>query len=136
MKVFIDANLLIYLNTITNTTVRRLYEIFYFDLLRKYKAYTDVLVLDELIYISRKKYGIPYQVSLSFIESAIRPYVNILNLREDEYEEAAETLSKYNIKPSDALHLGVMKKNNITYIASEDTEYDKINWIKRLWLTE
>ena len=113
MKVFIDANLLIYLNTITNTTVRRLYEIFYFDLLRKYKAYTDVLVSNELVYVSRKKYKIPYRTSLSFIKSSILPYVNILKLGEDEYIEVAKILSDYNIKPSDALHLGAMKETTL-----------------------
>ena len=135
MKVFIDANLFIYLNTVMDPYIRELYENFYIDLLSKYKAYTDVLVLDELIYVSRKKYKIPYRISLSFIESSILPYVNILKLGEDEYIEAAKILSDYNVKPSDALHLGAIKRNNIMFIASEDSEYDKIDWVKRIWLT-
>jgi len=135
MKIFIDANLFIYLNTITDNTIRLIYENFYFNILKKYKAYTDVLVLDELIYVSRKKYKIPYRISLSFIESSILPYVNILKLGEDEYIEAAKILSDYNVKPSDALHLGAIKRNNIMFIASEDSEYDKIDWVKRIWLT-
>ncbi len=54
MKVFIDANLFIYLNTVVDPYIRELYENFYIDLLSKYKAYTDVLVLDELImYLKR-----------------------------------------------------------------------------------
>lgn len=63
MKIFIDTSLLIYLNTLTDSRDRILYENFYIDILTKYKPYTDVLVLDELIYISEKKYGIPYKIS-------------------------------------------------------------------------
>ena len=52
MKVFIDAPLLIYLNTLTNLRYRILYENFYIEILTKYKPYTDVLVLDlSLIHI-------------------------------------------------------------------------------------
>ena len=55
MKAFVDANLLIYLNTVRSVAVRVLYENFYVDILEKYKAYTDVLVLDELLYVSWEK---------------------------------------------------------------------------------
>ena len=134
MKIFIDAHLLIYLNTLTDSRDRILYENFYIDILTKYKPYTDVLVLDELIYISKKKYGIPYKISIEFIQSNILPYTSILSLSEDEYTYAAKILMEYGIKPSDALHLGAMINNGITLIASEDKEYDKIPTIKRLWI--
>jgi len=32
-----------------------------------------VLVLDEVIYISKRKYGIPYIITADFIESSILP---------------------------------------------------------------
>jgi len=134
MKIFIDASLLIYLNTLTDSRDRILYENFYIEILTKYKPYTDVLVLDELIYISKKKYGIPYKISVEFIQSNILPYTSILSLSEDEYNYAAKILMEYGIKPSDALHLGAMINNGITLIASEDKEYDKIPTIKRLWI--
>ena len=50
MKIFIDATLLIYLNTITSST-RSIYERFYLDLISKHEPYTDVLVLDETIFL-------------------------------------------------------------------------------------
>jgi len=42
VKVFIDAPLLIYLNTVTDPKTRILYENFYIDILTKYKLYTDI----------------------------------------------------------------------------------------------
>jgi len=134
LKVFIDAPLFIYLNTLTDSRERILYENFYIDILTKYKPYTDVLVLDELIYISRRKYGVPYSVSIEFIESSILPYVHIIGLGEEEYKRAAKFMVEYNMKPSDALHLGAMLSNGIALIVSEDREYDKVEAVKRLWI--
>ncbi len=135
MKAFIDSPLLIYLNTLSNSRDRMLYENFYIDILTKYKPYTDVLVLDELIYISKKKYGIPYRISIEFIRSNILPYVYILSLGEEEYSSAEKILVEHGLKPSDALHLGAMINNNITLIVSEDREFDKIPAVKRLWIS-
>jgi len=134
LKVFIDAPLLIYLNTLTNLRYRILYENFYIEILTKYKPYTDVLVLDELIYISKRKYNIPYDVSIKFIETNILPYTIVLNLGEEEYKYATEVIAKHNLKPSDALHIGAMMNNNITLIVSEDRGFDRISAVKRLWI--
>jgi len=136
VKIFIDAPLVIYLNTLTNSRYRTIYENFYIEILTKYKPYTDVLVLDELIYTSRKKYNIPYEVSIKFIEANILPYTTILNLGEEEYNYAAELINKHNLKPSDALHIGAMKNNNIKLIASEDRGLDRIPELERIWIEQ
>lgn len=65
MKVFTDSPLLIYLNTVADPNTRAMYENFYIEILNRYKPYTDVLVLDELLYASKKKYGIPYKTTTS-----------------------------------------------------------------------
>ncbi len=134
MKAFVDSPLLIYLNTVTNPTTRIIYESFYLDILSKYKLYTDVLVLDEVIYVSKKKYGIPYNISIEFIESIVLPYVSIISLGEDEYRLASKLLVEYGLKPSDALHLAAMINNGINVIVSEDREFDKLENVKRLWI--
>jgi len=134
VRVFIDANLLIYLNTISDYRNRLAYEAFYLDLLVNNKAYIDVLVLDELLWVSWRKYNVPYFVTLDFINKVVKPYVTILPLSEGEFEEAANLIKEYSIKPSDAFHIAVMKTHNISTIASEDREFDKIGGIKRVWL--
>ncbi|RLE91752.1 MAG: PIN domain nuclease, partial [Thermoprotei archaeon] len=96
--------------------------------------YTDVLVLDELIYVSKRKYNIPYNISIEFTETNILPYVTVLNLGEEEYKYAAEIITKHDLKPSDALHVGAMINNDITLIVSEDGEFDRIPAVKRLWI--
>ena len=134
MKVFIDANLLVYLNTLTTEEIRRPYESFYLNLAVEHRMYTDALVLDEVIYISKKRYLVPYVTTLSFIESIVLPYITVLPLSEAEYNEAAKIIEKYNVKPSDALHIGAMRTNDINVAASEDEELDRIEKIKRIWI--
>ncbi|RLF24423.1 MAG: PIN domain nuclease [Thermoprotei archaeon] len=133
MKIFMDANLFIYLNTMTGEH-RRAYEDFYLDMLSKYKAYTDTLVLDELLYISWKRFKIPYRLTIDFIHGIILPYITILSLGRNELEVACDILLKYDIKPSDALHIAAMRNNGIRLIASEDKEFDKVHDVKRIWM--
>ncbi len=134
MKVFLDAPLLVYLNTVADDQRRLVYENFYLDMLSRHKLYTDVLVLDELIYVSKKKYGIPYDVTLDFIDSIVLPYVTIVCLGEEEYQEAARLMLGHRLKPSDALHIAAMKTNGIRLVVSEDRELDRVPEVKRIWL--
>jgi len=132
--VFIDANLFIYLNCMREEENRRPYEDLYYNILRAHIAFTDLLVLDEVIWISRKKYGVPYGVTLNFIRNAILPYVNILPIDSMIIDSFLEILVKYNLKPSDAIHVAVMLMHNIPMIVSEDDDFDSIVEIKRIWL--
>ncbi|HDI46852.1 MAG TPA: PIN domain-containing protein [Candidatus Methanomethylia archaeon] len=133
MKIFVDACLLIYLNTLADMHARSAYENFYLDLVSRYKVFVDGLVLDELIYISEKKYGVPSSVTLDFIDSVVLPYADILGLGEEEFKQACHFIEKYGLKPSDALHLGAMKINGIEMVASEDSDFDKVEEVKRIW---
>ena len=135
MRIFIDSPLLIYLNASRSPELRTKYENFYLSLLSEHRAYLDVLVLDELIYVSRRKYRVPHDVSIEFIESIVLPYAEVLPLATEEFREATEILKSSNVKPSDALHIAVMKLNGISKIVSEDRELDKIEGIERIWLT-
>ncbi len=134
MKAFLDTPLLVYLNTVADAERRRVYEDFYLELLTRYRLYTDVLVLDELLYVSRRKYGIPYSITAEFIEGVVLPYVTVVALGEDEYREAAGLVTRYNLKPSDALHLAAARLNGIDVVVSEDRELDRVPGFRRLWI--
>lgn len=133
MKIFIDAPLLIYLNTLESREVRSAFEDFYLKILTNYRAYIDVLVLDELIYISRRKYGVPYELSIEFVDSVVLPYVTLIEVGEEEYNYAVEAMRE-GFKPSDAIHIGAMRSNGIEMIVSEDEDFDGADGIKRIWM--
>jgi predicted nucleic acid-binding protein len=135
VKAFLDANLLIYLNTTTEQT-RGIYDDFYTELAANNRLYTDVLVLDELLYISRKRYNVPYDLTTSFIDEVVLPFTEVLPLGLSEYKTSQELLRDTHLKPSDALHVASMILNSVTLIASEDRELDGVSRIRRIWLPD
>jgi len=132
LRIFIDASLIIYLNIPLLEDEDKIIRSFYRSLLKE-QLYTDVLVFDEVIYISWKKYKIPPKETIELIDTAILPYVEILPLSLEEYIKAREHIIRYNLKPSDALHLAVMDSNGIQVIATEDKDFDRTH-VKRLWI--
>lgn len=88
IKVFVDSSLLVYLNVRMPGAEAKLVKDFWLDLLLNYLLYTSVLVLDEMIYVSRKKYGVSFADTLDFIDRAVLPYVDILPIGVSEYLKA------------------------------------------------
>ena len=129
--VFIDTNFFIYMNTPTKTLDRFIehYEVE----LSNNRTFTNMIVLDELIYVSKKKYSIPVEVTLEFIDSMILPFTSILPLEENDYHVLKDMIN-YCPKPSDALIASSIKRNSIMDILSEDNDFDKVPGINRRWL--
>jgi len=132
MRVFIDAPLLIYLNIPLEQDEEKKIENFYRKLLKE-ELFTDMLVIDEVIYVSKKKYKIPINETIDFFDQAVLPFIRILPITEYEYVNFKKYILKYNLKPSDAIHLSVIDNNKIQVIVTEDREFDKTH-IKRLWI--
>jgi len=130
MKIFIDANLLIYLNVGSTDEILDLW----ITILTHHNPYTNPLVLDETIWISKKKYSVDEDETIEFINQEILPYTKLLPIGEQEYLIAKEIILKHKLKPSDALHVATMKTNRIEVIASEDADFDEIPSIKRMWI--
>lgn len=121
------------------------------------KAVTSPVVLDEVSYII-----LMYKGSLllkthdrQVIRNSIKRDRNISNLcyavveefnefldslkglqifpvNQDDYKQASILGKNYCLLPSDALHVSVMKNNNIFNIATRDGDFKKIEWIK-IW---
>ncbi len=136
MKAFIDANFLIYLNTLRDRRLLFIFENFFEKLLAEYVLFTNILVLDEVIYISKSKYKVPYYVTIKFLNKLIPKYINIVPPTLKEYIKAVEIIKEYELKPSDAIHVATCIANNIKYIVSEDKEFDKVKDIERIWVTK
>ncbi|MGQ4892990.1 MAG: type II toxin-antitoxin system VapC family toxin [Candidatus Njordarchaeia archaeon] len=132
MKVFVDSSLIIYMNVPLSPEDDEKISKFFKKVL-KMEAFTDLLVLDETIYVSKKKYDVSYDDTLEFLDKAILPYVKIIPLTELEYVRSKTYMLKYRLKPSDAIHLAAMDKEGIPLIATEDKDFNKTH-VKRIWL--
>jgi len=131
-KLFLDANLAIYLNTVTGED-RPIIDRFFKALLTE-RLFTNLLVLDETLYISKRRYSVPYAMTMDFLRRAFLPYTEIIPIAEEDLQATEKHLTRYNVRPSDAIHLATMDKLGITSIVSEDEELDAIKGIKRVWL--
>ena len=96
------------------------------------EALTNTAVIQEVVdwleYNNRKR-----EVK-NFI-TAINSYLtmNKINTAWDDMLTALDDMEKHDIDFVDALTLQTMKKNNIKEIYSNDTDFDRIKWIKRNW---
>jgi len=133
MKLFLDTNLFVYLNSRIPEDIANELDEFYADLTQKHELYTDVLVLDELIHVSKRKYGIAYKDTLEFIDDIVLPAVRVLPLTFQDYLTAKGIILQYGLRPSDALHVAVIENNGLQAIVSEDEDFDVLP-LKRVWL--
>lgn len=51
-----------------------------------------------------------------------------------EYEVGKGIMLRYSIPPSDALHVAVMLNNSIKRILTEDSDFDRIQEVSRIWI--
>ncbi|ESQ24185.1 MAG: putative nucleic acid-binding protein, contains PIN domain [uncultured Acidilobus sp. JCHS] len=128
--IFVDANFLIYLNLGVKEV-----EDYYLRLLSEESLATDPLVLDEVIYVSKKKYGVRLEDTLDFLDNIVLPNSVVLPVTINEYRRAREVMLKYSVSPSDALHVAVMLNNSIRRILSEDRDFDRVKEVERVWLS-
>ncbi|MUM65959.1 PIN domain-containing protein [Acidianus infernus] len=127
--IFLDANFLIYLNLGVKEV-----ENFYIKILQEDRLALDPLVIDEVIYISKKKYNVNFNDTISFLDEIVLPNSLILPIRKEDYEKAKDIMLKYDLKPSDSFHVAVMLNNSISKIISEDKDFDRVKEIQRVWL--
>lgn len=119
------------MNTMTNDNMGKIKGLF--RKLLEEDLFTNMLVIDEVLYISRK-YGLPYDVTIDFFRRIVVPYTEIIPIGEGEMKPLEKCLLKYNLKPSDAIHLATMETAGVNHIVSEDEDFDRVKEIKRIWL--
>ena len=96
-------------------------------------AYTSVLTWDEVAYVVNRVMGRADSIN------AGKKFINYPNLRFipasiDIIVRAQEIIQNYNIKPRDAIHVASALSKNIHNIVSDDSDFDKIDLIKRVKL--
>ena len=109
-------------------------EEFFYRLVTEENLALDPLVIDEVLYVSKRKYGVKYEDTMEFLDRVVLPVSVVLPITREDYERAKEIIVGNDLKPSDALHVAVMLNNSIRRIVSEDRELDRVKGIERVWL--
>ena len=134
MKLFLDSSYLIYLRYSESDKI--------FDyvtsLLREAvergdQLLVNMLVIDEIVWILTKKYKVSLNEVLELTDK-LMPLLEVIPINYIDYDTMKKIMVNYRLKPSDALHVASMSKAGARHIISEDKGFDKIPWIKRIWL--
>jgi predicted nucleic acid-binding protein len=97
----------------------------------KERAITSSLSLDEVMWILIK--GKKRHLLRTAIEGIYSmPNLDIVEVSSTAPLLALSFIEKYDLKPRDALHIAVMKEKEIKTIISDDEDFDRIEWIKRI----
>ena len=134
MKLFLDSSYLIYLRYSESDKVFNYVTNFLRESVeRGDRLFVNMIVIDEVLWILTKKYKIPLSEVLELVDRLI-PLLEVIPLDYTDYDVMRKAVMNYGLKPSDALHIASMNKAGIKHIISEDEEFDKIPWIRRIWL--
>ena len=97
----------------------------------KQDAMTSALTLDEIMWVlirNKKKHA---------IRTVVEGIYSMPNLEVAEVSSsvpliALELMEKYELSPRDAFHVAIMKEFKIRSIVSDDNDFDKVEWVKRI----
>ena len=121
MIVFLDSCIFVYAAGIDHPYRKPCQEILIAEKQRKIFSYVDTEVLQEILYLGF--YKKETDKSLLIVENVIEllDEDSILPVSVKDISRASELLNKYrSIEPRDAVHLAVMKNNNIDIICTAD----------------
>ncbi len=120
------------------------------------ETYVCILALDELFYrllLARVKeatgrnpldvlredlpgaiaaYGAPVEVAMRKLLAL--PHLHLTAIEVGAGERMLENIRTYSLLPRDALHVAVMENLGLTAIASDDTDFDRVDGVKRHWI--
>ena len=120
------------------------------------EAFIGILALDELYYrllLSRVKETAgrnPLDVLRhelagaiaahgNTIEKAIRdlvrlPHMNLIGVETTDLDRMLDNIRAFSLLPRDALHTAIIQRLNLTVIASDDTDFDRVQGLERHWI--
>ncbi len=128
--IYLDANFFVIYNfdrTIKGEKARKILS----EIIAGKKAITSSLALDEVMWVIIKN------KKIRALRETIEDIYAALNLTVKEVAshiplDALAIIEKYNLKPRDAFHVAIMKSFGVTEIVSDDSDFEKVEWIKRI----
>jgi len=133
-KVFVDTNILLY-----DISGHRAYGESckrFFERIKRgtVKGITFLIVLNELLHKLvlgeiAEEHGLRLSQVIDFIKVEGMSNLSILQITPQNFTLARKLMKEYFLLSNDALHLAVMKGNNIINLASNDSDFERIDWV-------
>ena len=109
-------------------------ELFYRLLLARIKDRTDHNPLD----VPREDLTGAIRAHGKAIETAIRrladlPHLNLVGVETDDLDQMLTNITRFSLLPRDALHLALIRRLDLAAVASDDTDFDRVEELDRHW---
>ena len=62
------------------------------------------------------------------------PHVHLVGVETSDFSRMLENIATFGLLPRDALHIALMQRLNLTAIASDDTDFDRVSTVTRHWV--
>lgn len=120
------------------------------------EVYTSVLTMDELFYrLLLAKVKETYDrnpldvLGEDLIEAITRcaddvkqalarlvglPHLHMVGVEETDFTPVLDNITSHALLPRDALHLAVMQRLGLVHIATDDGDFDRVDWLERHWV--
>lgn len=132
MKIYLDANLLIFAYFDKGQKGEKAAEILKNIITGENAAVTSTLSLDETMWVLHRNNA--KKEIREFIEDVYRmPNLEITSGSKLVPLRAVEYIEKYELRPRDAYHAAIMEEENIDTIASDDADFDRVKGITRIF---
>lgn len=128
---YVDANIFILAIAGDNERKQRAENILTKIIRGDIEAFTSFLSWDEFVYIIKKHLGreISLKEGKKFLEF---PYLEFIDVDRAVVSKAQELMELYFLGPRDAIHAATALVNGANEIISDDSDFDKIEEIKRI----
>lgn len=130
MKVYLDANVFI-LPIISNSSkALRMKEVLSKIEKGKLSAVTSSLTSDEVVWIVQRE--IDEQTGIEAGKDMMRlPNLKLVPPGRRILSTALDQMEKHGLKPRDAIHSATMEERGLDTMLSDDSDFDRIDWISR-----
>ena len=130
--IYLDANIFIYAAINNGSVGEKCRKILFEIYQNKSTGYTSVLTWDEVVYSIWKKEGKikAFEQGKNFLKL---PNILFISATSAIISKSQELMENYGLKPRDAIHVATALSNNITQIASDDSDFNKVKEIKRVF---
>lgn len=91
-------------------------------------GFTSCLTFDEFLWAVKK---IKPDSFIDMGKDLLDLNIKFIDVDKIILHHALDMILKYKLKPRDAIHAATMELNNIYNLISEDSDFDRIDWIKR-----
>jgi len=94
------------------------------------RAVTSPLAIDELMWVLVRA-GKRHLVRTAVEGIYATPNLDVLAVSATIPLTALDLAEKYDLKPRDAFHAAIMKENKLNQIVTDDSDFDRVEWINR-----